>query len=206
MSCKGFRRRMRRCARPLPAVTWSAHCWTGCHLASDSPTSCEERCDSWAGPPTTLQRSAARYRPPGPYLRGTVLPNPDIVQMHLTVSNYAYPEQTPRSTQAPGREVLTINGQVADLIHQSNGLDTVHWQIARGIQVELTGQADVVGAGIVALAQRVRPVTADDPRLRPRPYVVPFCLQTSPPVIQGGQHSLAALVSAGVYGLRHVHT
>jgi hypothetical protein len=33
------------------------------------------------------------YRPPGPYLWGTVFPNPDLVQMHLTISNYAYPEE-----------------------------------------------------------------------------------------------------------------
>jgi hypothetical protein len=138
---------------------------------------------------TLLPRLAPLPQPlatdPGPYLRGTVFPNPDIVQMHLTVANYAQPEQTLRSPQAPGREILTINGQVTDLIHQSNGVDTVRWQIARGVQAQLTGQADVVGAGIVALTQRVRPLTTEDPRLRPGPYVVPSCLQASPPVIQG---------------------
>jgi hypothetical protein len=116
---------------------------------------------------TLLPRLAPLPQPlatdPGPYLRGTVFPNPDIVQMHLTVANYAQPEQTPRSPQAPGREILTINGQVTDLIHQSNGVDTVRWQIARGVQAQLTGQADVVGAGIVALTQRVRPLTTEDP-------------------------------------------
>jgi hypothetical protein len=98
--------------------------------------------------------------------------NPDIVQMQLTVSNNGYPEQTPRSTQAPGRQVLTINGQVAYLVHRSAGpgtqqpaVDILRWTIAPGIQAELTGQADGIEGGIVALAKRVKPVTANDPRL-----------------------------------------
>jgi hypothetical protein len=98
--------------------------------------------------------------------------NPDIIRMNLTVWNNGYPEQAPRSTQAPGRQALTINGQVAYLVHQSAGpgtqqpaVDILRWTIAPGIQAELTGQGDGVDGGIVALAKRVRPVTANDPRL-----------------------------------------
>jgi hypothetical protein len=139
------------------------------------------------------------YRPPGPYLWGTVFPNPDVIQMHLTVSNYAYPGQTPRSTQAPGGEVLTINGQVAYLVHQSSGrgtqrpaVDILRWKIAPDIQAQLTGQADGIDGGIVALARRVKPVKAKEPRLSRWPYIVPFCLQTTPPVIQGANILLPA--------------
>jgi hypothetical protein len=82
----------------------------------------------------------------------------------LSVSSAMPPWQALASTSKPGGALVDVGGAPA-VVGGGSTASFVNWQVAPGVQAQLFGDASDMPGGILALANRVAAVSADDPRL-----------------------------------------